>query len=678
MIKKRNGIHWRKSLAVTLILIFVMIIMSISVVRWLNHMEEQYSFERLYEEAGALAQDITIYAANDREQLEMLATLVAGYDDPASAELWQLLNSYDTIGMASDVALLLPDNTVITGSGQRIDAEGKLSFETESSLGAHISNRETSLTDDEKYVVRHYVPVIRNGEITAMMYGVIELNSLPEELNARPYGGDAAIYLIEGGSGNFLLDTWHDEPGNIWDLGEREMAPGYNHDQLKQGLIDGESAYVVFVSQTIGEYLYFYYTPLSINDWRIALSVPEDVVFSRANTIETVLNIFLVVEIICFVLYFLWMLRYVRIQTEEKQRQLDTLSHLYDVEKLLFNAHEQRSNIMLALEKIARITSAEKAAFWMVPQPGSDVDNTFFLWKSAEEDASSGIPDGTGTSFPDKTADPPAVRYSSPVESASECRISGLLDYFKEGHDHFETRDPEVIRRLTLLPGCGEETSAQTESILSVPVETTDGEICGILSACNMSDDRTGVALLKNMSFSFSMLCHNIRIHAAMKEQGERDSLTGLYNRNRYEADLAEYASDRFHTPLTCVYIDVNGLHELNNTQGHKAGDRMLQAVADEIREKFGTARAYRIGGDEFVTFVPDTGEETISRLCLRIKAALETQNYHISVGIHREERPSSADALIKAAEKKMYDEKRKYYENTTHDRRRKARILAE
>ena len=101
MIKKRNGIHWRKSLAVTLILIFVMIIMSISVVRWLNHMEEQYSFERLYEEAGALAQDITIYAANDREQLEMLATLVAGYDDPASAELWQLLNSYDTIGMAS-------------------------------------------------------------------------------------------------------------------------------------------------------------------------------------------------------------------------------------------------------------------------------------------------------------------------------------------------------------------------------------------------------------------------------------------------------------------------------------------------------------------------------------------------------------------------------------------------
>ena len=150
--------------------------------------------------------------------------------------------------MASDIALLLPDNTVITGSGQRINAEGKISFEKESALGAHISNRETSLTDEEEYVVRHYVPVIKNGETTAMLYGVIELNRLPEEIKASPYGGKAAIYMIEGNSGDFLLDTWHDKPGNIWDLGEREMAPGYDHEHLKQGLIDGESAYVVFLS----------------------------------------------------------------------------------------------------------------------------------------------------------------------------------------------------------------------------------------------------------------------------------------------------------------------------------------------------------------------------------------------------------------------------------------------
>ena len=92
-----GGNHWRKSLAVTLILILVMIIMSIFIVHRINHMEEDYSFERLYEEAAALSQDMQIYAKNDGEQLEILSTLVSGYDDPASPELWRLLGSYDSI-----------------------------------------------------------------------------------------------------------------------------------------------------------------------------------------------------------------------------------------------------------------------------------------------------------------------------------------------------------------------------------------------------------------------------------------------------------------------------------------------------------------------------------------------------------------------------------------------------
>lgn len=120
------------------------------------------------------------------------------------------------------------------------------------------------------------------------------------------------------------------------------MAPGYDHEQLKQGLIDGKNGYVVFVSQTVGEYLYFYYEPIQINNWRIALSVPESVTFEKANEVKNVLNIILVFESIVFILYFLWMLRYVRTETSEKQHKLDTINYMYDVEKLLFNAHEKK------------------------------------------------------------------------------------------------------------------------------------------------------------------------------------------------------------------------------------------------------------------------------------------------------------------------------------------------
>ena len=102
-------------------------------------------------------------------------------------------------------------------------------------------------------------------------------------------------------------------------------------EQLKQGVMDGDSRYVVFVSKTAGEYLHFYYKPTGINEWRIAVSVPESVVFESADTIGRILNLFLVFELICFIVYFLWMACYVRKVTGEKQRRLETLNYIYDV-----------------------------------------------------------------------------------------------------------------------------------------------------------------------------------------------------------------------------------------------------------------------------------------------------------------------------------------------------------
>lgn len=340
--RKNNEIHWVKAMAVTAAMILLIISVSYSVIMWINHREEENSFERLDEEAGEIASYMEERAERNREKLELIARVASQYDDLSSQSLWSFLDAYAGTDMMSKLELLLPGDIVLTEGGKRVNAEGVLSFEKEAALGAHITNRETDLTDGS-YIVRNYVPVCRNGETVAMLYGVIQLGNLPKELAESPFGGKAAIYIIDGESGDFLLDTWHSaEGGNIWALGERKMAPGYDHEQLKQGLIDGKNGYVVFVSQTVGEYLYFYYEPIQINNWRIALSVPESVTFEKANEVKNVLNIILVFESIAFILYFLWMLRYVRTETSEKQHKLDTINYMYDVEKLLFNAHEKK------------------------------------------------------------------------------------------------------------------------------------------------------------------------------------------------------------------------------------------------------------------------------------------------------------------------------------------------
>ena len=640
---KKQEILWKSPLVVAVLLILLLIAASVLAAGWVNRMEEERSFEELYEETNRLAQEIEDEMENDREELELLAAVIAEYEDLTSQELWKILDSYDMVGMMSRLELLLPDDTVLTEGGKRVDVSGQLSFEEEAGHGAHVSDRVQDLDEDGTYIVRNYVPVKRDGQLIAMLYGVVKLGSLPEDLEAAPYGGQAAIYIIEGQTGDFLVDTWHSESGgNIWALGRREMAPGYDHEVLKQGLTEGDTGYVVFVSETTGQYLYFYFEPLEINEWRIALSVPEDVVFEIADSIRAALNVFLGFEIICFIAYFLWMLRYVRNVTSEKQRQLDTINYIYDVEKLLFNAHEDRENIDLVLEKIAQITLAEKVGFWTVED--STIGSAFFWCRNLAEKG----------------------QERDTEEAAS------LLRLFEAGRTQLEAYDEETL--AALFPDMPQELEAKLPtSMVAVPVKDMDGSICGILAVCNLSGGYLAPVFLKNVEFSFGMFCHNLRTYKEIKEKGEKDLMSGLYNRNRYEMDLEMYR-ELYTSSLACVYIDVNGLHEKNNSEGHEAGDKMLKTVAEQIREKFGSRHAYRIGGDEFLAFAVDMKEEEVSRLGREISEALRKDNIEISVGIQWEKEVSSLEELIKTAEKKMYKAKQKYYEKEEHDRRKRER----
>ena len=626
--RKLKKIQWQKPMVVTLVLMVCMIAGSVITTGWLNYRAEQSSFRRLYEETERLAQNIELFAQNDREELELLAAVISRYPDLTSQSLWDILDSYSAVGMMSRLELLLPDDTVLTRGGVRLDAGGQLSFAQQAELGSHITDPETDLTSGEA-ILRHYVPVVRDGETVAMLYGIVKLGTLPEKVWNNPYSGKAAIYIIEGKTGDFLVDTWHNQPGNIWSLGERPMAPGYDHEQLKQGLIDGETGYVVFVSQTTGEYLYFYYQPMEINAWRIALSVPEDTVFASANAIRIVLNAFLLFEVLCFVLYFLWMLRYVRRETSEKQRRLDIIQSIYDVEKLLFNAHERQENVIQALEQTAHMLSAQQVRFWM---PDQIEGGTCFTWLQNEQTQ-------------------PQMKDLSTGQDAH------IFAIFREGTPSVEAHDEKTLQAV--LPA-GE--AGMVKSFMAVPVEEMDGSVCGVLSACNVPNSAAKLGLLKSVALSFGMFCHNRTMYHAMKEQGEKDVLTGLYNRNRYERDLPEYLH-RYQTSLACVYLDVNGLHEMNNSKGHAAGDEILKAVAQQLRDKFGNQGTYRIGGDEFLVLCMDMEEETVQGRTAEIEEALAQAQFHVSAGCQWQRKVSSMEELVKAAEKKMYTAKQAYYQ---------------
>lgn len=113
---------------------------------------------------------------------------------------------------------------------------------------------------------------------------------------------------------------------------------------------------------------------------------------------------------------------------------------------------------------------------------------------------------------------------------------------------------------------------------------------------------------------------------AELKYFSEVDDMTKMYNRNKYRQMIKEYYSTV--SRIGVIFWDVNGLKETNDSKGHEQGDRLITSIATLIRELMGDhARAYRIGGDEFVMIIEETNEEELEQFVVRWKNALRQKN---------------------------------------------------
>ena len=149
------------------------------------------------------------------------------------------------------------------------------------------------------------------------------------------------------------------------------------------------------------------------------------------------------------------------------------------------------------------------------------------------------------------------------------------------------------------------------------------------------------------------------------------DTLTGLKNRNAYESDICCIAK-KCYSSLGCVYVDVNGLKYVNDNKGHEEGDKILKTVADEIKKHFGEDYTYRIGGDEFVVFVPDPEWFEIKTKTDDILAKIQPRSYYAAIGwkVHDLD-VLSMEKLVEEAESYMYEKKNQFYSDSEFDRRK-------
>lgn len=430
----------------------------------------QRSFDELTTATKQLAKDINNAARTDQIILSAMAELIVGQDEDDLDSVLRIMNTFSlSETFVSTVALLRPDGTLLT-DGARYDVSDTFDFETEAARGAYISDRVTSYFAPEKLVVRNVVPVKRDGETIAILYGVVLLQELSRNYQIDLYNGNAFLLLVDGNNGDILLDTWHDSLGNLSELRGRKMLKGYTYEEAMKKIPNGIGGDMCTVSRSTGLTLYLHYEPVGINNWSVVLGVSEQ----------------------------------------------DALAGTRSVVKILY--------------------------------------------------------------------------------------------------------------------------------LMSVIV---------------------GAILLSYLAYISWYL---ISARRGVYRMSITDQGTGLMNRVAYEKCLRK-SDQRVIAPAACIYIDANGLHEINNERGHEAGDQLLHAVAERLREQFPRDDLYRVGGDEFVVFPAPAAEAEYEARMRAVSESLAAQGYSISYGIAVCEAANGLRELVREADEKMLGSKRAYY--AEHDRRR-------
>ncbi len=161
---------------------------------------------------------------------------------------------------------------------------------------------------------------------------------------------------------------------------------------------------------------------------------------------------------------------------------------------------------------------------------------------------------------------------------------------------------------------------------------------------------------------------------AELEAMAFHDALTGLPNRkllvDRMEQALARAKRNR--TRVALLFLDLDGFKVINDTHGHEAGDEALRQIARRLSELVRQADTLaRLGGDEFVLLAPDIedpldgpvralADKCVAAIARPIEWKGTAYTLEVSIGIAVSSPGADPDSLLAAADKAMYEAKRK------------------
>lgn len=212
----------------------------------------------------------------------------------------------------------------------------------------------------------------------------------------------------------------------------------------------------------------------------------------------------------------------------------------------------------------------------------------------------------------------------------------------------------------------------QTSNCIIVPLICQD-RVVGVL---NLADHPTGafeanmLAIIELLGQLVGASLGNIRLFERTQRQATTDGLTGMANHKTFYESLEKelWRVRRFGGPISLVMVDVDNLKKINDTHGHRAGDKVIAEVARRILHcirQIDTAARY--GGDEFAVILPNTRLQDAVKAAERIVSRVadspviwDSEPIHLSVSIGAGEYGMDAtpEEIMRCSDKALYEAK--------------------
>lgn len=259
------------------------------------------------------------------------------------------------------------------------------------------------------------------------------------------------------------------------------------------------------------------------------------------------------------------------------------------------------------------------------------------------------------------------------VEEEKEMLQDVPVEELKRWIEIFDKGLPIIIENVEELKEINEKEymtlhSQNIHSLVVIPL-MENGVFHGFFGVDNPPAERilNTTDILNILSYFFLEMLQRKNLMEKLQKLSYYDTLTGALNRNAFIRDLEKPL--RIAKELGVVFVDVNGLKEVNDNFGHMAGDELIINTFNEIKKVFKKSLKYRTGGDEFIVFCRNETEQVFAEKVAELKANLKSANGNMAaVGANWISNTENVNKSIKMAEINMYKDKEEFYNYQTEN----------